>query len=298
VCSSPAPLASSAAPSSRNSCTLGTRCLAWPARTPPPRRLPQLAGRSTAAIWITWTVCGRARAADGVIHTAFNNVSATTDIATSVVANQRAIETMAEALAGSDRPLVFVSGTAGITPGRLVTEDDIPGARSVSLFGDTETAALAWAERGVRVATLRLPLSVHGDTDKRGFIPTLVNIARDKGVSGYVDDGANCWPAVHVRDAAALFRLVAESRLATPRVHAVDDEAVPMREIAETIGRHLNVPVTSIPAAEAEGHFGWFAPFASLHSPGSSELTRKRFEWTPDRPGLIADLNAGHYFTT
>lgn len=237
-----------------------------------------------------------AGAADGVVHTAFNNVSATTDVATAVLANRNAIDAMADALAGSDRSLVFASGVAGIAPGRLVTEDDVPAPESKSLFGDAEAAALALAERGVRVAALRLPLSVHGDTDRRGFIPTLVGIARDKGVSAYVDGGANRWPAVHVRDAATLFRLAVESTPPGIRLHAIHDEAVPMRDIADAVGRHLNVPVKSIPAADAEGHFGWFARYVSADSPASGELTRKRFDWQPKSADLIADIDAGHYF--
>lgn len=246
-----------------------------------------------------------AKSADAVIHTAFENVSATSDVAASLLANRRAIEAMGEELAGSGRPLAFASGTAGIRPGQFVTEDDVPDDRSVTLFGDAESAALALSAQGVRVAALRLPLSVHGDTDKRGFIPTLVGIAREIGTSSYVDDGANRWPAVHVRDAAALFRLAVEPiplagarpTAAAARLHAVADEAVPMRAIAEAIGRGLNLPVTSIPAAEAEAHFGWFAPFAGLDSPATSAHTRTRLNWTPEHPGLLPDLAATHYFT-
>lgn len=243
-----------------------------------------------------------AKSADAVIHTAFENVSATSDVAASVLANRRAIEAMGEELAGSGRPLTFVSGTAGIRPGQFVTEDDVPDDQSVTLFGDTESAALALSAQGVRTAALRLPLSVHGDTDKRGFIPTLVGIARETGTSSYVDDGANRWPAVHVRDAAVLFRRAIEPILpggteVGVRLHAVADKAVPMRAIAEAIGRGLNLPVTSIPAAEAEAHFGWFAPFAGLDSPATSAHTRTRLNWTPEHPDLLADLAATHYFT-
>lgn len=238
-----------------------------------------------------------ASAADAVIHTAFNNVSATTDVASSLRTNLRAIVALGEAIGGSDPSLVFASGTAGVRPGRLVTEDDVPNAESVSLFGEAESAALSLAEHGVRVGAMRLSITVHGDTDKRGFVPTLVGIARDKGVSAYVDGGANRWPAVHVRDAATLFRLAAESTPGGVRLHAVHEEGVAMRDIAEAIGRGLNVPARSIPAAEAEGHFGWFAPFVALDGPASSELTRKRFDWHPDHPGLIADIDAGHYFS-
>lgn len=156
--------------------------------------------------------------------------------------------------------------------------------------------ALAFAAADVRVSAVRLPPSVHGPGDK-GFVPGLIGIARAKGVSAYVGDGANRWPAVHRLDAARLYRLALERAPAGARLHAVDDEGVPFRELAETIGRILDLPVKSISPAEAGGHFTWLARFASLDNPASSALTRRRLGWRPEHPGLLADLEVGHYVT-
>lgn len=142
---------------------------------------------------------------------------------------------------------------------------------------------------------LRLPFSVHGTGD-RGFVPALIGIARNAGVAAYPDDGANRWPAVHRLDAANLFRLAVEAAPAGTRLHAVADEGVPVRDVAEVIGRHLSVPVRSVPGTEAEGHFGFLAHFITTDGPASSALTRKRTGWQPVQPGLIPDLDKGHYF--
>ena len=246
-----------------------------------------------------------AAAADGVIHTAFNNISeTTTSIADAIEANVHAIEALGEALAGSGRPLAVTSGTALIAPGRVVTEDDVPDAGSFNALAPAEAAALApaeaaalsFAERGVRASVVRFPLTVHGEGD-HGFIPAIIAIARDKGVSAYPGDGSNRWSAVHRLDAARLFRLALEEAPAGTRLHGVADEAVPFRDIAAVIGQHLSLPLTAIPREEVEGHFTWMAPFALLDSPASSALTRKLLGWQPEHPGLIADLNEGHYFT-
>jgi nucleoside-diphosphate-sugar epimerase len=238
-----------------------------------------------------------AAAADGVIHTAFNNISeTTTNIADAIEANVHAIEALGEALAGSGRPLAVTSGTALIAPGRVVTEDDVPDAGSFNALAPAEAAALSFAERGVRASVVRFPLTVHGEGD-HGFIPAIIAIARDKGVSAYPGDGSNRWSAVHRLDAARLFGLALEEAPAGTRLHGVADEAVPFRDIAAVIGRHLSLPVTAIPREEAEGHFTWMAPFALLDSPASSALTQKLLGWQPDHPGLIADLNEGRYFT-
>ena len=238
-----------------------------------------------------------AAAADGVIHTAFNNISeTTTNIADAIEANARAIRALGEALAGSGRPLAVTSGTALIAPGRVVTEDDVPPAGVFSALAPAEAAALSFVERGVRASVVRFPLSVHGEGD-HGFIPALIGIARDKGLSAYVGDGSNRWSAVHRLDAAHLFRLALEEAPAGTRLHGVADEAVPFRDIAAVIGRHLNLPVTAISREEAEGHFTWMAPFALIDSPASSALTQQRFGWKPEHPALIADLDEGHYFT-
>jgi nucleoside-diphosphate-sugar epimerase len=238
-----------------------------------------------------------AGAADGVIHTAFNNISeTTTDIGGAIQANVRAIKALGEALADSGRPLAVTSGTALIAPGRLVTEQDVPGAGSNALE-PAEAMALSFAERGVRVSVVRFPLTVHGEGD-HGFIPALIGIARDKGVSAYPGDGSNRWCAVHRLDAAHLFRLALQEAPAGTRLHGVADEAIPFRDIATVIGRQLNLPVTAISRDEAEGHFTWMAPFALIDSPASSVLTQKQFGWQPEHPGLIADLGQGHYFAT
>ena len=237
-----------------------------------------------------------AAAADGVIHTAYiHDFSGSGDFAAVARTDGRAIEAMGEALAGSGRPLVVATGIPVLGPGRTATEDedapDTPVHPRVS-----EPVALAFAGRGVRVSAIRLPPSVHGEGD-HAFVPALISIARAKGSAAYVGDGSNRWPAVHRLDAAHLFRLALEAAPAGARLHAIGDDGVPFRDIAEVIGRHLNVSVTAIPAGEAGGHFGLFAGFASLDAPATSALTQQRFGWHPVQPGLIADLDKGHYFT-
>jgi nucleoside-diphosphate-sugar epimerase len=153
-------------------------------------------------------------------------------------------------------------------------------------------AALGMAERGVRSSVVGLPRTVYGDGDRHGFIARLVGIARDTGVSGYVGDGSSRWPAVHVLDAAHLFRLAVEQAPAGSRLHAVGDEGVPIRDIAEAIGRHLNLPTASVPA----GDFGWLGQILAIDQPASSTLTSELLGWRPVQPGLIEDLDKGHYF--
>ncbi len=232
--------------------------------------------------------------ADGVIHTAFihdfSRFKEVCDI------ESHAIEAIGSALAGSNRPLLITSGTALVTPGRLATEEDV----SVFTPDDfprvaTEQAALALAERGVRVSLVRLSPSVHGEGD-HGFVPTLIQIARDKGVSAYVGDGANRWTAVHRLDAAHLYRLVLEKGSAGARYHAVDEQGIALRDIAEVIGRCLNIPVVSKSPEEAADHFGWFTQFAGLDCPASSKLTQERLGWRPVQPSLLTDLGQGSYF--
>jgi nucleoside-diphosphate-sugar epimerase len=232
-----------------------------------------------------------AAAADGVIHTAFihdfNNYGPAAE------ADQRAIETLGGALAGSDRPLIVTSGSLLVQrKGALATEED---ESNPNFLRKSEEAALALAARGVRASVLRLPPSVHGNGD-HGFVPRLISIAREKGVSAFIGDGLNHWPAVHRIDAARLYRLMLEKRPAGARYHAVADEGVPTREIAEAIGRGLNVPVVSKSSEEAANHFGWIGRFFGIDGPASSALTRKRMGWRPVQSGLIADLNAEHYF--
>jgi len=232
---------------------------------------------------------------DGVIHNAFQNVGPDTDFAASCRADQRAVETMGEALAGSGRPFVVTSGTAGLPPGRLATENDAPVPGSPR--GATEEVALSLAARDVRVSVVRLAPSVHSDADKRGFIPILIAIARAKGESAYIGAGSNRWAAVHRLDAARLFRLALEDAPPGAPLHAVGGEGVPFRDIAGIIGRHLNVPAVSVPADGAVDHFAWLAAFVQIDNPVSSTLTQAQLGWHPDGPGLIADLEAGHYFS-
>ncbi|MBC6456635.1 SDR family oxidoreductase [Actinomadura sp. HBU206391] len=235
-----------------------------------------------------------AAGSDGVIHTAF--IHDFSDFAAAARTDRRAIEAIGEALAGSDRPFVISSGTALLAPGRVVTEEDVPDPGvPTALRIASEEAALSLATRGVRVSVVRLPPSVHGEGD-HGFVPMLIGIARAKGVSAYVGEGTNRWCAVHRLDAARLFRLAVEAAPAGACLHGVGEEGVPVRDIAEVIGRHLDVPVTSIPREEADGHFGFLGAFFSLDVPASSTLTQKRLGWHPGRTELIPDLAAGHYF--
>ncbi|WP_275559447.1 SDR family oxidoreductase [Streptomyces sp. 5-6(2022)] len=236
-----------------------------------------------------------AASADGVIHTAF--IHDFTDFHTSVAVDLRAVETIAQALAGTDHPLVISSGTPGVAGG-MATEDTIPAPGTpAAARGGAEEAVLAFADRGVRGSVVRLPRSVHGEGDRHGFVPRLIDIARERGVSAYPGDGANAWPAVHRLDAAPLYRLALEQAPAGSLLHAVGDEGIPVRQIAERIGGHLNLPVASIPVEHAAEHFGWLGPIFAMDAPASSALTQKLMDWHPARPGLLADLDAGHYFT-
>jgi nucleoside-diphosphate-sugar epimerase len=245
-----------------------------------------------------------AAASDGVIHLAFkHDIAFSGGFQDAADADRRAVETIGAALEGSDRPFVIASGTLGHAPGRVATERDgrDPNAATAHASGGVQTRqataqmTLALASHGVRSSVLRLPPTVHGDGD-HGFMATLVGIAREKGVSGYIGDGSNRWPAVHRLDAASLYRLALEKSPAGCAWHAVGDEGVPTREIAEVIGRHLELPVASIAPEAADEHFGWIAGFYRLDAPASSALTRERLGWEPVHPGLIADLEVGHYF--
>ncbi|HZR58988.1 MAG TPA: SDR family oxidoreductase [Terriglobales bacterium] len=232
-----------------------------------------------------------AATADGVIHTAF--IHDFSNYGPAAEADRRAIETLGATLAGSDRALIVTSGTLLAQPkGQLATEED---AANPNFPRKSEEAGLTLASRGVRVGVLRLPPSVHGKGD-HGFVPHLISIAREKGVSVYIEDGLNRWPAVHRLDAAHLYRLILEKGSAGAHYHGVADEGVPTREIAEVIGHHLNIPVVSKSREEAADHFGWIARFFGMDSPASSAQTQQRLGWRPVHPGLIADLNAEHYF--
>ena len=234
-----------------------------------------------------------AAAADGVIHTAF--IHDFSNYGPAAEKDQRAIETLGTALAGSGRPFVVTSGTLLVQrQGGLATEQDPPNPNFPRKSEDT---ADSLAARGVNVSTLRLPPSVHGDGD-HGFVPRLISIAREKGVSAYVGDGTNRWSAVHRLDAAPLYRLALEKGSAGGKYHAVGDEGVPFRDIAAVIGRHLNVPVISKSPDEAAAHFGWIAHFVAIDCPASSALTRQRLGWHPVHTALIPDLDRGCYFET
>ena len=228
-----------------------------------------------------------AAAADGVIHLAF--IHDFSKFKENCEIDRRAIEALGSALAGSDRPLIVTSGTGFSAPGRLATEEDAPAVSSDSVPRVASEEAAAWVhKRGVRVLVVRLP-QVH-DTEKQGLITYAVALSREKGVSAYVGDGTNRWPAVHVLDAARLYRLVLEQGTAGARYHAVAEEGVPVRQIAEVIGRRLNLPVVSKSPAEAVEHFGWLGVFAGLDCPASSALTRQQLGWRPVGPALISDL--------
>jgi nucleoside-diphosphate-sugar epimerase len=233
-----------------------------------------------------------AESADGVIHTAF--IHDFTDYGRSIEIDKAALGAIGEVLAGSGRPLVAASATAVVQkPGRPVTEDDEPAPDWPRVGSDR--IAFSFAERGVRVSLVRLPPTTHGEGD-HGFLPMVIDIARRTGVSAYPGDGANRWAAAHRLDAARLFRLALESAPGGTRLHAVAEEGVPVREFAEVIGRHLDIPVRSIPVDEAAGHFGFVGHFLTIDAVASSAMTRERFGWAPVQPGLIADLEKGHYF--
>jgi nucleoside-diphosphate-sugar epimerase len=231
-----------------------------------------------------------ADASDGVIHTAFLHDFA--NYAASAEKDRLAIETLGSALAGSDRSLVVTSGTLLLRrQGALATEED-----ALDPAGPRKSEeALGFATKRVRTSVLRLPPSVHGDGD-HGFVPTLIKIAREKGVSAYVGDGLNRWPAVHRLDAAPLYRLAVEKGSAGARFHGVADEGILFRDIAEVIGRRLNLPVASKTTEEASNHFGWLAHFVAIDCPASSKRTQGLLGWQPKQPGLIADLERGRYF--
>jgi nucleoside-diphosphate-sugar epimerase len=234
-----------------------------------------------------------AAASDGVIHTAF--IHDFSNFMHSCAVDEGAIQTLASELAGSGRPLVVTSGVALLAPGRIATEETAPPARSESYPRVSEATAVAAAAEGVRASTVRLAPSVHGDGD-HGFVPRLIAIAREKGVSAYIGDGLNRWPGVHRLDAAHLYRLALEKGAAGASYHGIAEEGVPTREIAEVIGRRLNLPVISKSPAEAGEHFGFLGYFFGADMPASSKLTQEKLGWRPKQPGLIADLDRPRYF--
>src|SRR5437660_4029940 len=226
-----------------------------------------------------------AAASDGVIHCAFNHDFS--KYAANCEADRHAIEALGSALVGSDRPLIVTSGTAVVfTPGRLATEEDAPTPSSAGMpRSASEEAAASMVARGVCVSVVRLPPSVH-DRVRQGLISYLIAIAREKGVSAYVGDGLNRWPAVHVLDTAGLYRLALEKGSAGARFHAVAEEGVPLRDVAGAIARGLKVPVVSKSPGEAADHFGWAGSFVGADGAASSAQTQERMGWRPMQSGL------------
>jgi nucleoside-diphosphate-sugar epimerase len=228
---------------------------------------------------------------DGVIHLAFV-VPSVSEAATRTDAT--AIETFAASLAGSGKPML-ISGATITRPGRPATErDELIAAGPIAARISNMQAALAAAARDVRACLVMLPRSVHGEGERHGFVPQLIAMARAKGVSGYIGDGASRWPAVHVKDAARLYRLAVEQAPAGAVLNAVGDEGVPVRAIAEAIGRNLNLPARSLPAEE---YGGMLVHLLSTDMPASSAITQELLGWKPTHPGLIEDIEQGHYFT-
>jgi nucleoside-diphosphate-sugar epimerase len=231
-----------------------------------------------------------------VLHLAFKHDFS--DYAASGRTERAAVEAIGDVLAGTGRPLLLASGIAGVAPGRLLTEDTAsPYSAPDAPRGASETYALGLADRGVRPVALRFAPTVHGTGD-HGFVAELVRVARERGVAGYVGDGSNRWPAVHRSDAGrlialALARAAAQDDVAV--VHAVGEEGVPARDIAEAIGRALGVPAAPVATEEAAAHFGWIGGFFALDLPASSALTRERLGWRPTGPTLLEDLAAGAY---
>jgi len=248
---------------------------------------------------------GLAKAAadsDGVIHLAFQHeVAFGGNFAAAAAADRRAVEAIGAALTDSDRPFVLASGVLGLKVGRAATEDDglVPSAEvranPAGRRSATALLALSLAGTGVRSSVLRLPPTVHGDGD-HGFVATLVAVARQRGVAGYVGEGTNRWPAVHRSDAARLARLAVEAAPAGSVLHAVADEGVPFREIAEAIGRQLDLPPASVAPTDAVEHFAHLGHFVALDCPASATMTRKLLAWEPTGPSLLDDLEQAHYY--
>ena len=244
-----------------------------------------------------------AGASDGVIHLAFkHDIAFSGDFEAAAVADRAAVDAVADALAGTDKPFVLASGLLGLAPGRVATEEDghDQGDGSATHPGPSMRMATAehvrmLAARGIRTSVLRLPPTVHGDGDE-GFMTMIVNMCRTAGTAGYTGDGSHRWPAVHRSDAARLFRLAAERAPAGSTLHAVGDEGVSGRAIAEVIGRHLDLPVQALSPEEADATFNFLAMLLAIDSPASAAITRRLLGWEPTGSGLIEDLEQGHYF--
>ena len=235
-----------------------------------------------------------AESADGVIHCGFIHDFSRFEEVCKV--DGLAIEAMGAVLLNTNKPLIITSGTALVSPGQIATEEISPPFAPSGFPRASEEAGRLFAERGVRVITVRLSPSVHGDGD-HGFVPSLIGLAREKGASAYVGEGLNRWTAVHRLDAGVLYRLALEHGAPGSKFHGVAEEGIPFRDIAEAIGKGLNVPVVSKSPEEAAEHFGWFAGFAGLDCPASSKLTRERLSWIPTHCSLVQDLESGTYFS-
>lgn len=235
-----------------------------------------------------------AAAADGIIHTGF--IHDFTRYKECCETDRLAILAIGETLKGTDKPFIVTSGTALLTSGKLAVETDVRAAENPNPRL-TEEAADAVAALGVRVSVVRLPPSVHGVGD-HGFVPILINIARQKGISVYKGDGSNIWPAMHRLDAAKLFRLALEKNAdGGTRYHGVAEEGIQFKEIAKVIGNRLNIPVVSKSPEEADVHFDWFAHFAAFNNPTSAKQTQQQLNWHPVQPGLIDDIDQDSYFS-
>jgi nucleoside-diphosphate-sugar epimerase len=231
--------------------------------------------------------------ADAVIHTAFNHDFS--KFKENCESDRKVIDRLGSALAGSKRPLVITSAIGVLPPGQLVTEQTMPPPQNAHPRAASEEAARALVDRGINVSVVRLPPSTHGEGD-HGFVPTLIRVAREKRASAYIGDGLNRWPAVHRVDAAKVYRLAMERATPGSYYHAVAEEGVAFREIAEVIGRRLTVPIVAKSKGEAAAHFTWFAHFASMNVTASSKQTQERLQWQPTLLGLIADLDHLYYF--
>ncbi len=231
--------------------------------------------------------------AEGVIHAGFiHDFSRFKEVCE---VDRVAIEALGAALVGTDRPLIVTSGAALVRPGTLATED-MPAAHGPELPRMSEEAADTVAAMGVRVSVIRLSPSVHGEGDYHGFVPMLIRMAREKGVSPYIGEGFNCWNAVHRLDAAHLYRLALEQAVKGARYHGVAEEAITLKSIAEAIGKGINVPVVSLRPEQAGSHFGWFTVFAGIDCPTSSKVTQETLGWVPRHDTLMGDLENGIYF--
>jgi nucleoside-diphosphate-sugar epimerase len=233
-----------------------------------------------------------AAASDGVVHLAYKHDFSASQQAAET--DRQAIEAIGATLEGTGGPFLIASGALGLTTERAATERDMPDPSGHPRIANA-AVALSFAARGVRSSVVRFAPTVHGPGDY-GFVAVLVGIARDKGVSAYIEDGTNRWPAVHRLDAAALVARAVDDAPAGSVVHAIAEQGVPTRAIAEVIGRQLDLPVVSVPAEQASEHFGWLGPFFAADCPTSNDLTRQLLGWEPTHPGLIEDLEAGHYF--